>query len=106
MNLFMRIILSLIITSFVFTQSIKISVANVDTINKQLDIYLENNVEVYGFYINPQGISNLSINTEGTFIEDNNWYSAIQGNAENIVGRKISNPESLIESIKFFNYIS
>jgi 4-hydroxythreonine-4-phosphate dehydrogenase len=28
------------------------------------------------------------------------------GVAENIVGKKISNPESLIESIKFFNYIS
>ena len=28
------------------------------------------------------------------------------GVAENIIGRKISNPESLIESIKFFNYIN
>ncbi len=28
------------------------------------------------------------------------------GIAENIIGRKISNPESLIESIKFFNYIN
>ena len=28
------------------------------------------------------------------------------GVAENIMGRKISNPESLIESIKFFNYIN
>ena len=28
------------------------------------------------------------------------------GVAENIIGKKISNPESLIESIKFFNYIN
>ena len=27
------------------------------------------------------------------------------GTAENIVGKKIANPESLIQSIKFFNYI-
>ena len=27
------------------------------------------------------------------------------GVAENIVGKKVANPKSLIESIKFFNYI-
>jgi len=27
------------------------------------------------------------------------------GVAENIVGKKVANPTSLIESIKFFNYI-
>ena len=28
------------------------------------------------------------------------------GVAENIIGKKIANPRSLIESIKFFNYIN
>ena len=28
------------------------------------------------------------------------------GVAENIVGKRIANPKSLIESIKFFNYIT
>ena len=27
------------------------------------------------------------------------------GTAENIIGRKIANPKSLIESIKFFNFV-